>query len=564
MIEPITPMNPTALVLAWFDRRRHWLWLALGLIYVIGFNGQWRIGPDSAIHITLARSLAQCEGFIHPTGLEHTVNPGLGYLTAATFRLFDVDQFYAINALMLISAVIVLVLTYWTVRLRFDRPTAVLAVCMLGINETFYRYGYQALTDMPFLLGLMLLLLGNELLNRKDTRLWTGACLIGASIIVMALFRSVVVTVVAAGILMAIYRAAREPGGKRYAIGAVLIGCVLLIMRWFTGGGALMRDEGRVLGQITDTPIADTLHRVFIQNGPALLTENLPEAVFAIDFGTALSLPIGVGLIVIGVALFRVRPLWGILVGVFIAQWLLFITTERYILVLIPLLALAWWRIGLWADTRFKPATTRYILAVILAMWFGPNLVRIGAFIVEQRSQPFLSNYDDGRYAALQAVADELASLAEPGDVLIANHAPQLTYYTQLPVFGPMTLPTYGPDREDTVNRIREAQRILMVGPIDDNLNDRVKQLKLKQVQVLSIVPTPVYDRQPEYKIIQMHIRSADWDNFRQRRERRLNATRKEDGSDTTETDGSGSQPMPPGAAQQSDGHTEQQSRDAE
>ena len=35
--------------------------------------------------------------------------------------------------------------------------------------------------------------------------------------------------------------------------------------------------------------------------------------------------------------MFRVRPLWGALVAVFVAQWLVFITTERYVLVLLPL-----------------------------------------------------------------------------------------------------------------------------------------------------------------------------------------------------------------------------------
>ncbi len=492
------------------------------MIYLIGFNGQWRIGPDSAIHITLARSLAEGQGFSHPTGLENTVTPGLAYLTAATFRLFGVDQFFAINALMLLCAAAVLTLTYWVVKLRFDRPTAVLTVGLLGINETFYRYGYQALTDMPFLLGLMLLLLGYELLHRKDSRPWIGIGLVLLSIGLMAVFRSVVVTVLVAGVLVAICRAAMEPRGKLYAIGAAVTIGALLVIRWFTGG--VGRDEDRVVGQFTDTPIADTFRRVFVDNGPALLTENLPEAVFAIDLGTAVSLPIGVALVVIGVALFRIRPLWGLLVGVFVAQWLVFITTERYVLILLPLLALAWWRVGLWAESKLKPSVTRYVLAALLALWFGPNLVRIGTFIVEQRSRPFLTTYDDGRYAALQAVAEELARLAEPGDVLIANHAPQLTYDTRLPVFGPTSLPTFGPPREATVERMRNAERILMVGPVDDNLNERVTQLKLRQVRVLSIVPTPVYDRQPEYKIIEMRIRNIDWEKYRQRRANEQNA----------------------------------------
>ena len=63
-----------------------------------------------------------------------------------------------------------------------------------------------------------------------------------------------------------------------------------------------------------------------------------------------------------------------------------------------------------------------------------------------------------------------------------------------------------------------------MVSPSDDHLNDRVKQLKLRQVRVLSIVPTPIYDEQPEYKIIEMRVRSIDWSEYREQREQRHEA----------------------------------------
>jgi hypothetical protein len=516
--EPITEPTPTAAVLAWFDRCRAWLWLAIAVFYAIGFNGQWRIGPDSAIHVTLAQSLAQGTGFIHPTGLQDTVNPGLAYLTAGMFKLFGSDPFIAIDAVMLMCSAAVLVLTFWVVRLRFDRPTAVLIVCMLAANETFYRYGYQVLTDMPFLLGLMLMLLGHELLHRQGVRLWWGTALIALSVLVMAAFRSVVLTVLMAGALMVAYRMIRGSGWIRYAAVTTAAVAALISMRLMIGGGSLLRDESRVLGQVTESSLMDTLRRVFLENGPTLLNEHLPEAMFGVDFGSIVGLPLGVIAVIIGLALIRVRPLWGSLVVVFLAQWLVFVTTERYVLVLMPLLALSWWRIGLWAQSKAKPAVAKYVLVGLLAIWFAPNMVRVGAFIAEQRSQPFLAQYEDGRYAALELVADELAAIAEDGDVIIANHAPQLIYYTHQPIYGPSTLPTFGPPREDTVALMRSAGRILMVSPLDGMLNDRVGQLKLRQVQVLSIVPTPAYDRQVEHKIIQMRIRVADWENYNRRK----------------------------------------------
>lgn len=509
-------------MLHWFDRRRSWLWLVIALVYAAGFNGLWRVGPDSAVHLSIARSLAAGEGFHHPTGLQDTVNPGLAYLTAAMFKLFGTDRFIAIDTVMLLCSAAVLVLTFWIVRLRFDRPTAVLVVCMLAANETFYRYGYQVLTDMPFMLGLMLMLLGNELLHRQGTRLWRGAALIVLSVLVMVVFRSVALTVLAAGALMAVYRMTREPGWIRYAVVATVAGVVLITMRLVIGGGSLLRDEGSVLGLVTESSLMDSLRRVFVENGPTLLTEHLPEAMFAVDFGSIVGVPLGVIIVVIGLALFRARPLWGLLVAAFLVQWLVFVTTKRYVLVLLPLLAIGWWRIGLWTQCRVKPTAGRWVLAGLLVLWFGPNLVRVGAFIVEQRSQPFLAQYDDGRYAALKQVAEKLAAIAEDGDIIIGDQAPQLTYYTGLPVFGAISLPTFGPAREETLARIHSAKRILMVSPLDDKLNERVRQLKIKQDQVLTIVPTPAYDRQLEYKIIQMRVHLIDWTEYKHRRNRKL------------------------------------------
>lgn len=517
----------------------------IAALFIAGFNGQWRIGPDSAVHVTVARSLADGNGYTHPTGLQDTINPGLAYLTAATFDLFGTKRFIAIDAVMLLCSVVVLTLTYWVVRLRFDRPTAVLVVCMLGFNETFYRYGYQVLTDMPFLLGLMLMLLGNELLNRRGAGRGVGVMLVVVSVGVMAAFRSVVLTVLAAGVLLAAYRVTRGPGWARYFVATSVVVCVLLMMRLMTGGVSLMRDESRVVGLIGGQPLGVTLHRVFLENGPTILTEHLPEAMFGVDFGAIASAPLGLLAVVLGLALFKVRPLWGLLVALFLAQWLVFVTTQRYVLVVMPLLALSWWRLGPWLEKRLKPGAASWVVTGLLVLWFAPNLVRVGAFIVEQRSRPFLQTYDDGHYAALNSVAKELSAVAGEKDVIIADDAPQLTYFTDLPVYGPDKLPTFGPARDMTLGLLRSAERVVLVSPAGDKLNERIINLKLRQERVLTIVPTPGYDRRPEYKLILMRMRDVDWDNYRRRREillqRARAAEQRQDESD--QHSGEGEQP---------------------
>ncbi len=524
------PLNdlttPTSAVLTWFDRRRGWLWLVIAVLYAVGFNGQWRIGPDSAIHVSIAKSLAQGDGFTHPTGLEDTVNPGLAHLTAGVFKLFGVDHFIAINVVMLLCSAGVLVLAYWVVRLRFGRATAVVIVCMLAVNETFYRYGYQVLTDMPFLLGLMGMLLGNELLHRRGARVWWGVGVIALAVLFMAAFRSVVLTVLAAGAMMVVYRVIRGQRWMRYTgVAAVVIG-VLVALRLIAGGMSVLRDESRVIGLVTDSSFTDTLHRVFMENGPTLLNEHLPEAMFGVDFGAIVGLPLGLIAVVIGLGLFRFRPIWGLLVAAFLAQWLLLITTERYVLVLMPLLALGWWRIGQWAQCRISPTVGRWVVAGLLVIWFGPNLIRVGAFIAEQRSRPFLVHYDEGRYAGLKLVAEELSMVAGEKDTIIADDSPQLTYFTGLPVFGPDKLPAFGPARELTLKRLRSAGKVVLVSPVGEKLSERITSLRLWEERVLKEVPTPVYGRRPDHKLVLMGIRKANWENYRLRKEKLLQRSR--------------------------------------
>jgi hypothetical protein len=62
----VTPESPhAARLLAWADRHRWWLFGAAALLYVAGFNGQWRVSPDSALYASLGRSLAEGLGYTY-------------------------------------------------------------------------------------------------------------------------------------------------------------------------------------------------------------------------------------------------------------------------------------------------------------------------------------------------------------------------------------------------------------------------------------------------------------------------------------------------------------------
>ena len=81
-------------LLGWVDVHRWKLLAGLVLLYVIGFNGQWRMEPDSALYLTIGRNLAEGRGYSYHGVHHHLAYPGLPWLFAATFKIFGTATEY--------------------------------------------------------------------------------------------------------------------------------------------------------------------------------------------------------------------------------------------------------------------------------------------------------------------------------------------------------------------------------------------------------------------------------------------------------------------------------------
>ena len=62
--DPSTQMLSDRL-LAMADRHRHKLYALLLVIYLLGFNAQWRVEPDSALYLTMGRNVAAGMGYTY-------------------------------------------------------------------------------------------------------------------------------------------------------------------------------------------------------------------------------------------------------------------------------------------------------------------------------------------------------------------------------------------------------------------------------------------------------------------------------------------------------------------
>jgi hypothetical protein len=440
----------------WAERRRALLLLVGIAVYAAGYTPHWRIDPDGGDYLLIARSIAEGRGFAHPLGLHLSVPPGFPYLLAGVVRAFGTElidtgatahlqAMWAINAVLLLIGLGNLALAYWLFCLHGGRLTAVAATVLLGLAETYYSHVLVPLADLPFVTGLLLLLVGLERLYRKRPRPAASVAIALLGVVVMLLMRNVALTALAAAALGLGWELLRR---RRFGVlAAALAGmaATLVLLRTIDpgirGAGGLSADEEILLRLLTDE-LPETLHRAATQNAHLLFCETASRAGFGADFGPRVNLPFSVLMLALGVGLARRRPVWGMLFVAFSAQWLLFFVTRRYFLPLLPLLALAWWRAVMWMYVRWPWWLPRLAAFALLSLWIGFNGGRVVRVILQQHRHDFIERYMQGRYAGLDQVARAAGAL--PDDAVIVcepQYASILMLWTRRRAAGPGALP---------------------------------------------------------------------------------------------------------------------------
>src|SRR5688572_22997885 len=146
------------------DRYRRAFFVGIAVLFVICFNGQWKIGRDSALYRGLARNLANGNGYTFGEFAPQAIYPGYPLLLAGIEKVFG-PGVLAPLIVMYVLAALVLVYTYKLIALRYPRWMAVCVVCGVGFNAWFLELSHELLTDVPFFLGVLLALYGWERLR---------------------------------------------------------------------------------------------------------------------------------------------------------------------------------------------------------------------------------------------------------------------------------------------------------------------------------------------------------------------------------------------------------------
>ena len=204
--------------LAPYALRRRGVLLAAGIIAVLylgGVTNLWRPGPDSALYMSLGRSLARGEGYVF-NGRPHAhVAPGLPLVLAGLRLAFGPEALWAPNLLMVLCGLGGLALVYAALGRLAGRAFAMPVVLLTAFAYPTYLLTHDVLTEAPFFLLFWALLYC--LVRERDGRgrwLWlAGAC--GLAAVAVRLPGVLVLVPLAAG--LALTGRAGRPGGARPA-----------------------------------------------------------------------------------------------------------------------------------------------------------------------------------------------------------------------------------------------------------------------------------------------------------------------------------------------------------
>lgn len=382
-------------LLWWLDGWRSGVFAAIVAVYVLGLNGRWRITSDSAWYVLQARALGSTEG-IETAGVAlGATPPGLPMAIAA----LGGSAAWGTSLAMLAVAAVVLWLSYQMFVEHADRPTAVLMTTLLALSGLFMEMTFGLLTELPFTAGLVLLLWGHERrMNRRGSlALALGMMLVG--VVWMAMFRSVAAVVVGAYVLAEVVHVVARRDQRKLGLALIGLAGAGAIVLW--AASPAIRDDA---GFFRSVLLAKTPEAWWI-SFQVLMTEALPEAVFGQDVPPPLAWPTSIMVVLAGLMLVRARLLWGVLFGVFVVQWVVFLADPRYVLPVLPLVFYGLWRCGVGLLGKWPEPWRGLGFGLGMLALFGANVTAVVNVIGEQRSDDFYAEYRNGKYAVVVELA---------------------------------------------------------------------------------------------------------------------------------------------------------------
>jgi hypothetical protein len=452
--DELTAVLPRA-VTARIVRFRWLAFLFVAIWFVAAFNGQWRVGRDTALYRGLAVNLAEGRGYTFGGSFAaKTVYPGYPLLLAAVHKVFGPADLPPLLMMYGISAA-TLVMTYRLVRLRYPQWMAVLVVLLLGCNAWYLELSNELLTDVPFLLGVVLALYGWERWRLRVERARATApaaegdarradrpsgrretlvawAYLVAGLVVAVSIRPTFWILAGAWVATSAWGLLAHGNRRLYAgclLAVVAVGVLFVAIdprtRGFRplGGGYESDLVRHGIDRLAESP----------QVVWTMLEEQFPELFFGAEMPgplRALSALVLVGTTL--VLLKRGHVLWGLMIPCTVAATLLTSVVPRYYLMVHPLMLLGWLLLAVAAARRVPVRWREAVLVGAVALVLVPNLVRCVKVVADQRVE---NPGGRTKWAAHLRLAEIIAQQVPPGGRVIGPAGSIMTYFSGRPVY---------------------------------------------------------------------------------------------------------------------------------
>jgi 4-amino-4-deoxy-L-arabinose transferase-like glycosyltransferase len=433
--------------------RRHvvLVFAALAILYFLTLNNQWAIEPDSAVYLTLGRSLAEGRGMEYNGAPAGGVPPLLPVLIAGSRLLFG-PAYWPINLLISLSALGTVIFAYLAVRRLApevgadDVRLALAALLITGTSARLLVDSTRILTDVPCT---FFVALGLYAFVRARQGHWAW-CWAGLGAMLLATALRLPAAVILVGLFVGLALEFRREGYRRRLLATLagMVGVAAGALAWWF----LVR--GRSIGgpdyfvTIFERFLFSKLGRwIQLAEGPFRLPGALCEAITGQELQGFNVVPTALILFGLWTAARRGQWVWVCPVLAYVAFLLglgASAVAPRYLLPVMPMLvyALAVGTVEFAARVRRRSAVAaperfahrrRVALAVVTAFCVAVSLPKAVREVFRMRRLDFYETYEHGKWKGKVDLGAYLASLREtgkaaPGDRVLAP-APAVVHY---------------------------------------------------------------------------------------------------------------------------------------
>lgn len=403
-----------------------WTIVVLAIIHLAGVVPTWWPTPDSALHLSIARSLANGEGYQFNGQPHNIVPPGFPVMLAGLGPPDGIGQgFFVHNLLVVLCGLAALWLMYLAISRLSDRRSALAVVLVLGISYRFYQNSHRILSDMPATLAVWAMLYAAL---RYQTARWPWlamAAVMAFAAMAIRIPSALAIGPIALGVILD--RSVGEHRGRRWA-GLVAMGtAVVSWCVWIVLGGRLAESTPGYSFVLRP----EQHHAVYWLMQPVKACRNLIESMAEYLTGQELTWVIGlpaVVMMVIGmVAAWRagrrfapaVIVLYLVATVLATGEWAI---RERYMLACIPIFLLMMFEgvgcVVTWVGRRRRiadrPQARLIVIGVLTALFMvanAPRTLRWGFYYSYLSYTPrYYESIAHGKYRELPAACEALGS----------------------------------------------------------------------------------------------------------------------------------------------------------